>query len=432
MASFFVAFLGFTVYQNIPKVYQAITIAWIVSIGLGVVFYLLYFFFKTKSARNVDRAFRQVAIQGVIALVLCIIAIPVGAKGLEFVGIVKKTPVPSVNNKVFPIANLELKNVQWKANVFQADILNKSDKPAYDIKITFKMSKARQMWEVDEDFNFTVPYKIDPGQTITVKETATSAKTNPWTTAWIISAKYYSGEIVPTTPSSPTQKVYVNPDPIIDCKFTYIGTMKLRKSVCSKSTDCQIGDRWIYYDSVDRCKADQKTASNLNLVDCVIAGKTYRTTREICDRNIGGTGTTYTSPYYSCRLCSRYSSGDSCSTYNYLVKSKSECDTEQSKIDSLGSAYVLPTNIPTQTTSTLSQACNDQYQRDIQGAKTWGGSVAEVMLETAYDNYRSCLSTGTVRTVDIQHDTRPRDRTGTLCSDYEPSFHSLGVSMGCQ
>jgi hypothetical protein len=46
-------------------------------------------------------------------------------------------------------------------------------------------------------------------------------------------------------------------DPIVDCKFTHTGTMKLKSSVCSKSTDCQIGDKWYYYDSVAKCKADQ-------------------------------------------------------------------------------------------------------------------------------------------------------------------------------
>lgn len=50
----------------------------------------------------------------------------------------------------------------------------------------------------------------------------------------------------------------IDADPVIDCNFTNIGTMRLKSSVCSKSTDCQIGDKWIYYDSVDKCKQDQK------------------------------------------------------------------------------------------------------------------------------------------------------------------------------
>lgn len=76
-------------------------------------------------------------------------------------------------------------------------------------------------------------------------------------------------QILPTITEEPTQIPQVNavyptidPDPIVDCKFTYIGTIKLRSSVCSKSTDCQIGGKWVYYDSVDKCKQDQQAEVN--------------------------------------------------------------------------------------------------------------------------------------------------------------------------
>lgn len=71
-------------------------------------------------------------------------------------------------------------------------------------------------------------------------------------------------EELPTNTPIPNQEtntqIYYatpNPDPIIDCKFTYLGTIRLRSSVCRKSTDCQISGKWVYYDSVERCKADQ-------------------------------------------------------------------------------------------------------------------------------------------------------------------------------
>jgi len=57
-------------------------------------------------------------------------------------------------------------------------------------------------------------------------------------------------------------KTYVDPDPIIDCVFTYIGTMRLKRSVCNKSTECSIGGKWIYYSSVDKCRTDQKADSD--------------------------------------------------------------------------------------------------------------------------------------------------------------------------
>lgn len=336
----------------------------------------------------------------------------------------------NTESKQFPVDKLDLKNVSWKNNIFQGEILNKDEKPTFDVQITIKVSKSHAAWEVNEEHNFTVPYKIEPGETIKFNESIVSNNNDPWSSAYIVSAKYYNGENVPTLPPTTTDS-----DPIIDCKFTYLGTMKLRKSVCSKSTDCQIGGKWVYYDSVDRCKADQQALNNSNLVDCLIAGKTYRITKDLCAKNTGGSlNTSYTSPYYSCRLCYHYTSGDSCSTYNYLVKSKSECDVEQSKIDSLGSAYVIPTNSSTQTTTTSdsTKVCYDQYNSDIQAARTWGGNVGSAMTDMANSNLSRCLQTGNVTAVGpVQQDTRPRDRDGKLCSEYPPELLSYSQSMGC-
>jgi hypothetical protein len=62
-------------------------------------------------------------------------------------------------------------------------------------------------------------------------------------------------EVIPTA----------DPDPVVDCTFTHIGTKRLKNSICKKSTECQVGDKWIYYSSVAKCKADQQNvASNAN------------------------------------------------------------------------------------------------------------------------------------------------------------------------
>lgn len=65
------------------------------------------------------------------------------------------------------------------------------------------------------------------------------------------------------TPTS-EQTVYkltqptADPDSIIDCAFINIGTLKLRRSVCTKSTDCKIEKgKWYYFSSVDECKKVQ-------------------------------------------------------------------------------------------------------------------------------------------------------------------------------
>src|SRR3990167_422418 len=77
--------------------------------------------------------------------------------------------------------------------------------------------------------------------------------------------------VIPTSTSIQTKQIQyitptIDPDPMVDCKFTYLGTIRLKSSVCSKSTDCQIGKKWIYYDSVDKCKADQNAYWQQNIV----------------------------------------------------------------------------------------------------------------------------------------------------------------------
>lgn len=125
--------------------------------------------------------------------------------------------------------------------------------------------------------------------------------------------------ILPVTPApttTPTPRPIVakttDPDPIIDCNFTHIGTMKLRRSICAKSTDCQLGDKWVYYDSVDKCRADQR---KVNIYGDFVTS-TYQPTS-----------------YYTCTLCYHYLSGDNCSAYNYSYKTKAECDAAQASID---------------------------------------------------------------------------------------------------
>lgn len=81
--------------------------------------------------------------------------------------------------------------------------------------------------------------------------------------------KENSSQTVEVPTQIPTPSFYyipptIDPDPVIDCNFTYIGTLKLRRSVCTRSTDCQINGKWIYYDSVDKCKQDQNSVNRQN------------------------------------------------------------------------------------------------------------------------------------------------------------------------
>ena len=63
----------------------------------------------------------------------------------------------------------------------------------------------------------------------------------------------------PAVRAAKTVKVIptVDSDPIIECKSELCNGGKLRQSVCSNSTCCQIGDKWYFYLSKARCKSNQ-------------------------------------------------------------------------------------------------------------------------------------------------------------------------------
>lgn len=174
-------------------------------------------------------------------------------------------------------------------------------------------------------------------------------------------SNYLKKTSTPTTTPTPTSDIkgttttktqpVVDFDPIIDCKFTYLGTIRLKRSVCSKSTDCQIGGKWVYYDSVDKCKEDQRSYSSSNTNNNTYAPTyTYPT----------HTPTTY----YSCTLC--YSSLGTCLTYNYSYKTKAECESAQATLNqgSSSTQYTVPTPVPTpqMTKSQCQSNVRDKYR----------------------------------------------------------------------
>ena len=61
---------------------------------------------------------------------------------------------------------------------------------------------------------------------------------------------------------TPVPSPTIDPDPIIDCKLPHSGIHPgIRKSLCDTYTDCQLGDKWVFYTSIPACKADQKKQS---------------------------------------------------------------------------------------------------------------------------------------------------------------------------
>ena len=83
-----------------------------------------------------------------------------------------------------------------------------------------------------------------------------------------------SGRVVlPTSTNSSSQAVRdintyqvptptTDPDPIIACEINTNcggGTMQLRRSECSNTTCCQIGNKWVLYKDPNQCTSDQNT-----------------------------------------------------------------------------------------------------------------------------------------------------------------------------
>lgn len=58
-------------------------------------------------------------------------------------------------------------------------------------------------------------------------------------------------------PSTPTPTL--DPDPVIDCRFKFLGTKRMKLSECKVSLECEIDGSWYMYTSKDKCASDQKT-----------------------------------------------------------------------------------------------------------------------------------------------------------------------------
>lgn len=117
--------------------------------------------------------------------------------------------------------------------------------------------------------------------------------------------------------------------------------------------------------------------------------------------------------YYSCTLCSHYSFGDSCSTYNYLYKTKEECDVEQQRINQLygSSTTPQPTTQPTPTedqaqsiidqhnaqVTSCQSAVRSRYEGLLQSCNQYGGSAAQacrqIYEQQRQKDYDACGTT---------------------------------------
>ena len=133
-------------------------------------------------------------------------------------------------------------------------------------------------------------------QSITISPTPTQQPTPT-------SYKLPSSTPKPVVKGVKTSYITTDPDPIIDCTFTYLGTKQLKRSECNISFECEIDSKWYLYTSRDKCKQDQSSYwskyydensppdNNLNStplsiknISCVINGEIYMmNNQENCD-----------------------------------------------------------------------------------------------------------------------------------------------------
>ncbi len=176
---------------------------------------------------------------------------------------------------------------------------------------------------------------------------------------------------IPVTPT-PT----VDPNPIITCNINVScggGSKQLRQSVCNNmicclystecggpkfvaksqcpanGTCCQVGNKWTYYLSKDKCTQDQNAYNS-----------------SVNQNNNTYIPSTYTPPtYYTCTLY--YPALKLYQTYTSLYKTKAECDSAQASLNqgSQTVQYTAPTTAPYQAPQMTKSQCqasvNDKY-----------------------------------------------------------------------
>lgn len=318
MFSFLATFLGLSIYQNDTKIYQTITVAWLVSIGVGITFYLLYFFFKTKSVKNTDKAFKQIVIQGVIGLILCVIVMPVAAKTLEITGVVKRPLSQTTENtkfvddyKLFGMVNDyrssqklnivsqddETCKVAQKRidNYFWQNDLNISNyKDVCPTCISLSVAESQSNYDLNSILNSWKENK-DTLSTLKITYKYGCVKTSGGNVALVMVNK--------STPQKTT--VVTNSDPIVDCVSSAPNcngeSIKLKQSQCKNITCCGFKNGiWKVYSSSEKCtqaqNAEQPTQQvkmpttptnqmNFYCYDNTLKYSYYTSSGEQCNKN---------------------------------------------------------------------------------------------------------------------------------------------------
>ena len=118
-------------------------------------------------------------------------------------------------------------------------------------------------------------------------------------------------------------------DPLVYCNVNAKcggGTKLITKSVCEKSTCCQIGDKWIFYGNEEDCVKDQNDYYK-RFSDYSKSNENYENIYKPLAKN----------EYYTCTLY--YPSLNLYQTYDYLYKTEADCLNAQELLNNSVSEY---------------------------------------------------------------------------------------------
>lgn len=227
--------------------------------------------------------------------------------------------------------------------------------------------------------------------------------------------------IIYAPPSTPTPTF--DPDPIVNCNFTSLGTKRMKSTECSKSFECQVGQQWYIYTSRDKCTQDQAT----NLKQQYNNNSNYKPipTYPPCTVYYSALGYSQTYSYTSPEECSKLQKESAIPTFDpdpYVTcQSKGEdLVIKQSVCSSLvdcqmGSEYFLlppadctrlqqeyseeqQTSNTNESQSNIESECQRTVAELSQGVQAkYGGttSTADALIQIIQGScYSRCLSTG--------------------------------------
>jgi len=128
--------------------------------------------------------------------------------------------------------------------------------------------------------NDIIPWEISIGEdiaTITSSPTPTDCPSGQiYTQTGCLELQKDSDQVkeanTQATPKLTQKTVYIDPDPIINCNFSYLPSKQMKQSQCNISFECQIGSQWYIYTSRDKCTNDQNIANkqNNNYPPCIV------------------------------------------------------------------------------------------------------------------------------------------------------------------